>query len=92
MQVESGAAKDELKRLRKEMLRLKNEWTTLKALYESAKVCKLYLGMSPGTLLSSMIDMYVFLSAGDVLLHVDAPLAVTVLLLALTELLMQLPM
>ena len=38
MQVESGAAKDELKRLRKEMLRLKNEWTTLRALYESAKV------------------------------------------------------
>ena len=38
VQVEAGAAKDELKRLRKEMLRLKNEWTTLKALYESAKV------------------------------------------------------
>ena len=38
MQVEAGAAKDELKRLRKEMLRLKNEWTTLRALYESAKV------------------------------------------------------
>lgn len=37
-QVEAAAAKDELKRLRKEMLRLKNEWTTLKALYESAKV------------------------------------------------------
>ena len=37
-QVEAGAAKDELKRLRKEMLRLKNEWTTLKALYETAKV------------------------------------------------------
>ena len=36
--VEAAAAKDELKRLRKEMLRLKNEWTTLKALYESAKV------------------------------------------------------
>ena len=38
VQVEAGAAKDELKRLRKEMLRLKHEWTTLKALYESAKV------------------------------------------------------
>lgn len=38
MQVEAGAAKDELKRLRQEMLRLKNEWTTLRALYESAKV------------------------------------------------------
>ena len=36
--MEAGAAKDELKRLRKEMLRLKNEWTTLRALYESAKV------------------------------------------------------
>lgn len=43
MQVEAGAAKDELKRLRKEMLRLKNEWTTLKALYESAKVCQTVL-------------------------------------------------
>ena len=39
--MEAGAAKDELKRLRKEMLRLKNEWTTLRALYESAKVCYL---------------------------------------------------
>jgi len=37
-QVEAGAAKDELKRLRKEMLRLKNEWSSLRALYESAKV------------------------------------------------------
>ncbi|DBB06613.1 hypothetical protein WJX77_004467 [Trebouxia sp. C0004] len=36
--VEAGAAKDELKRLRKEMLRLKNEWSSLRALYESAKV------------------------------------------------------
>lgn len=37
-QIEAGAAKDELKRLRKEMLRLKNEWSSLRALYESAKV------------------------------------------------------
>ena len=37
-QVEAGAAKDELKRLWKEMLRLKNEWSSLRALYESAKV------------------------------------------------------
>lgn len=43
VQVEAGAAKDELKRLRKEMLRLKNEWTTLRALYESAKVCYLHV-------------------------------------------------
>ena len=38
VQVEAVAAKDELKRLRKEMLRLKNEWSSLRALYESAKV------------------------------------------------------
>lgn len=43
VQVEAGAAKDELKRLRKEMLRLKNEWTTLRALYESAKVRYLHV-------------------------------------------------
>lgn len=43
VQVEAGAAKDELKRLRKEMLRVKNEWTTLRALYESAKVMLTYL-------------------------------------------------
>ena len=48
-QVEAGAAKDELKRLRKEMLRLKNEWTTLKALYESAKVQMLHATVSSRT-------------------------------------------
>lgn len=53
-QVEAAAAKDELKRLRKEMLRLKNEWTTLKALYESAKVhlFSLFQGHSSLTLKS----------------------------------------
>ncbi|KAA6423684.1 MAG: hypothetical protein FRX49_06255 [Trebouxia sp. A1-2] len=40
--VEAVAAKDELKRLRKEMLRLKNEWSSLRALYESAKASEAF--------------------------------------------------
>lgn len=35
---EATAARDELKRLRKDMLRLKDEWSTLRSLYEAVKV------------------------------------------------------